>query len=260
MENTFNILPDPVILVDREARLTRLNRAAALYLNVFPEVCGSHIAELRPPGKNWFPDQALIQALEHGKKTSLESSTDNSRTYLVTVDPCRDLQGEINGAVFVARDITALKQMQEELAEASHFLRQIIESAPLGFTFINPQGLIAKANSQFHREFGYPPEESLNRHYDFLYASDAERQQVLAELRASGEVLARRVQLRHHDGQTVPARLSIRKLYDQEGGIIGSIALASNISAGGQSAAATGAGPEAGGHRHPGRGACPQFQ
>ena len=229
-ENTFNILPDPVILVNREARLTRLNRAAALYLNVFPEVCGCHISELRPPGKNWFPDQALIQALEHGKKTRLESSTDNGRTYLVTVDPCRDLQGEIDGAVFVARDITALKKMQEELAEASHFLRQIIESAPLGFTFINPQGLIAKANSQFHREFGYPPEESLNRHYAFLYASDAERQQVLAELRASGEVLARQVQLRHHDGQPVPARLSIRKLYDKQGGIIGSIALASNIS------------------------------
>ena len=49
-ENTFNILPDPVILVNWEARLTRLNRAAALYLNVFPEVCGCHISELRPPG------------------------------------------------------------------------------------------------------------------------------------------------------------------------------------------------------------------
>jgi two-component system, cell cycle sensor histidine kinase and response regulator CckA len=53
---------------------------------------------------------------------------------------------------------------------------------------------------------------------------------VLAELRAKGEVLARQVQLRHRNGQPVPARISIRKLYDKEGGIIGSVSLASNIS------------------------------
>jgi PAS domain S-box-containing protein len=230
-ENTFNVLPDPVILVDTEARLTRLNRAAALYLDVFPEEArGCHVSELKPPGKEWFPYQALVQALEQGKKTRLESSTDNGSTFLVTVDPCWDLKGEISGAVFVARDITAVKQMQLELAQASHFLQQLIESAPLGLTFINSEGLIVKANSQLQQEFGYTPEEVLSRHYSFLYVSDAERLQVLAELRARGEVLARQVELRHRDGHPVPARISIRKLYDKDGGVIGSVSLASNIS------------------------------
>ena len=50
-ENTFNVLPDPVILVDSEGRLTRLNRAAALYLDVFPEeALGCYISDLKPPG------------------------------------------------------------------------------------------------------------------------------------------------------------------------------------------------------------------
>jgi two-component system cell cycle sensor histidine kinase/response regulator CckA len=230
-ENTFNVLPDPVILVDTEGRLTRLNQAAALFLGVFPEeVRGCHVAELKPAGKDCFPHQALVQALEHGKQTRLESCIDNSSTFLVTVDPCRDQQGNISGAVFVARDITALKQMQQELAHASHFLEQLIESAPLGLTFINPQGLIVQANSQFHLEFGYTPEEVMNQHYSFLYVSDAERQQVLAELRARGEVLARQVEVRHSDGKSVPARISIRKLYDKDGAVIGSVSLASNIS------------------------------
>ncbi len=148
----------------------------------------------------------------------------------MTVDPCWDLKGEISGAVFVARDITAVKQMQLELAQASHFLQQLIESAPLGLTFINSEGLIVKANSQLQQEFGYTPEEVLSRHYSFLYVSDAERLQVLAELRARGEVLARQVELRHRDGHPVPARISIRKLYDKDGRVIGSVSLASNIS------------------------------
>ncbi|MFZ2089080.1 MAG: PAS domain S-box protein [Desulfobaccales bacterium] len=230
-ENTFNVLPDPVILVDTEGRLTRLNRAAALYLDVFPEESlGCNVSELRPPGRDWFPPQALHQALEHGKKTRTESCTDKGHSFLVTVDPCWDLKGEISGAVFVARDITALKQMQQELAQASHFLQQLLESAPLCLTVIDAQGRIIKANLQFYEEFGYSPEDTLNQHYAFLYVSDGERQRVLMELNANGEVLGRQVQIKHSNGQPVPARLSIRKLRDQGGEVIGSVCLASNIS------------------------------
>ncbi|MEJ2223930.1 MAG: PAS domain S-box protein [Syntrophobacterales bacterium] len=230
-ENTFNVLPDPVILVDTEGRLTRLNRAAALYLDVFPEeALGSYVSELKPPGQDWFPEQALVQALEQGHKTRMESCTDNGHTFLVTVDPCRNQQGDISGAVFVARDISALKQMQKELAQATHFLDQIIESAPLGLTFINSQGLIIKANPQFYRDFGYNPEFILNRYYSFLYISEEEHQQVLTELRVMDEVLERQVQLRHYSGQPVPARISIHKLHDEGESVIGSVCLVSNIS------------------------------
>jgi PAS domain S-box-containing protein len=230
-ENTFNALPDQVIVVDAEACVTRLNRAAALYLEVFPEeALRSHLADLKQPGKDWFPEEALTQALEHGKKTQTERCTDDHHTFLVTVDPCRDLKGRINGAVFVARDISALKRLQSELAKASHFLQQIIDSAPLGFMFINPQGLITEANAQVCREFGYVPDDILNRHYSLLYANEAELQQVTAELAAKGEVLARQVEILDGSGLPAPARLSVRNLSDKDGGVIGSVCLMSNIS------------------------------
>jgi len=229
-ENSFNVLPDPVILVDANACITRLNRAAALQFDVFPEeAAGTHVSELKSPGKDWFPYQALAQALEHGQETRMESCLGNGHCFLVSVDPCRNLKGVITGAVVVARDITDLKRMQEELSQTTHFLHQLIESAPLGLTFIDRQGRLIKANPQFQREFGYAPEDILNRHYSFLYASNTERMQMLAELREKGEVLARQVQLRQRDGQPVPARISIRKLYDKDGAVIGSVCLVSNI-------------------------------
>jgi two-component system, cell cycle sensor histidine kinase and response regulator CckA len=229
-ENTFNALPDQVIVVDAEACVTRLNRAAALYLEVFPEeALRSHLTELKQPGKDWFPEEALAQALEQGKKTQTERCTDDQHTFLVTVDPCRDLKGSINGAVFVARDISALKRMQSELAKASHFLQQIIDSAPLGFMFINPQGLITEANAQVCREFGFVPEDLLNRPYARLYANEAEYQQVISELAAKGEALAHQVEIQGGDGLTAPARLSVRTLPDKDGEVIGTVCLMSNI-------------------------------
>ena len=230
-ENTFNVLPDPVILVDTEERITRLNRAAGTYLDVFPQdAVGRHASELRKSTTESFPGWAFHQALEQGIKTHMEFCTDNGHTFLVTVDPCWDREGEISGAVFVARDITAIKHMQKELAQATHFLRQLIESAPLGLTFINAEGLIVQANPQFFHEFGYLPEEVLNQHYSFLYFSEGERQQVLAEMRAKGEVLGRQVLLQHRNAEPVPSRISIRKLYGEDGGVMGSVCLVSNIS------------------------------
>ncbi|MGQ9688727.1 MAG: PAS domain S-box protein [Desulfobaccales bacterium] len=229
-ENTFNILPDQVIVVDAEGRVTRLNQAAALYHEVFSqEAIGGRLSELLAPGKGWFPEQALAWALKEGKKTKTEVSTSDNHTFLVTVDPCYDFQGEIEGAVFVARDITALKHMQGELAKASHFLQQLIESAPLGFLFINPQGLITQVNSQFCQEFGYALPDILNRHYSFLYANEGEERQVLENLRARGEALAHQVEILTGEGKAVPARLSIRTISDKEGGVIGSVCLISNI-------------------------------
>lgn len=229
-ENTFNALPDQIIVVDADACVTRLNRAAALYLEVFPEeALRSPLADLARPGRNWFPEETLSQALEHGKKIHTEKCTDDHHTFLVTVDPCRDLQGQIAGAVFVARDITALKQMQSELAKASHFLDQLIDSAPLGFIFINPEGLITKANAQVLKEFGYVPDDILNRHYSFLHANESEHQQVISELAAKGEVLAHQVEILGGDGTRVPARLSVRTLSDNDGELIGSVCLMSNI-------------------------------
>lgn len=230
-ENTFNILPDPVILVDTEERISRLNRAAAAYLGVSTEeAVGCRGPELRTSGVAPFPSWAFVNALEHGVKTHFEFCADNGDTFLISVDPCWDKEGRVNGAVFVAREITALKKMQKELAQATNFLQQLIESAPLGITFINSQGLITRANPQFYREFGYKPEDILNRHYSFLYASEAERQQVLGEIRTKGEVLGRQVLLQHESGYPVPARISIRKLYGENGRVMGSVALSSNIS------------------------------
>ncbi|MDP3182747.1 MAG: PAS domain S-box protein [Desulfobaccales bacterium] len=231
-ENTFNIIPDQIMVLDGEQRITRLNRAAAAYMGVSPqEALGRPCYELmhQTPGP---PDFCPCgRAIKEGFRSHLEYSfEDKGRTLLVTLDPRRNAAGEIIGSVHVARDITSLKQMQQELAQASHFLKQIIESAPVGVTIVNREGFLTHLNPQFISEYGYTPEEFLNRHYSLIYANEAERLAVLDELRDRGEVLSRRVLLKHQDGRTVPTRISIRKLWGADGELLGSVAMGRNIS------------------------------
>jgi PAS domain S-box-containing protein len=232
-ESTFNIIPDQIMVLDAEQRIIRLNRAAAEYLGVSPEeavgrICYELIYQASAPP----PFCPYPQALEEGTQRQVELCCEgkNGLTFLVTVDPLRDREGKIVGRVRVARDITTLKQVQRELAQTSHFLTQVIESAPVAVTVVNREGLFTHVNPQFFQEYGYTREDLLNKHFSMLYADEAEMRQVLEELRARGEVVGRRTLFRHKSGISVPTRLSIRKLWGADGELLGSVGLGRNIS------------------------------
>jgi PAS domain S-box-containing protein len=232
LANIFEIIPDQIMVLDAEQRVTRLNRAAAQFMKISPyKAIGRTCYELMHGSREPFPNCAFLKAMQQGSRACTEFCCEESgRAFLVTVDLLRNDEGRVTGAVHVARDITAGKQMQQELAQTSGFLTQLIESAPLAIAVVNRQGYITRVNPQYSVEYGYRPEEILQRHYSELYADEWERRQVLAELRERGEVLSRTVQFRHRDGREVPTRLSIRKLYNERGELIGSMGLGRNIS------------------------------
>ncbi|RJR42380.1 MAG: PAS domain S-box protein [Deltaproteobacteria bacterium] len=231
-ENTFNVIPDQVMILNTEQQIIRVNRAVAEYLGVSPEeVTGRCCYELMHNANAPAVSCCFLQAIREGIRTQTEyCSLDNRATFLVTVDPLRDREGKIVGAVHVARDITTLKQAQEELAQSSYFLKEIIESAPLAVAVVNAQGLYTQVNRQFLTEYGYAPEDILHKPYYLIYADRKERLQLMRELQEHGEALGWLVYVKHKDGRAVPTRISIRNLWGPGGELLGSVAMGRNIS------------------------------
>ena len=231
-ENTFAIIPDLIMVMDTDQRLTRINQAAADYLGVSPdEPIGRPCREIlsKPSEAEHF------FAYLHEKPSKIKNREefyweDQGRTFFGTLSLLHSQEGRITGAVLVARDITAFKQMQRELAQASHFLNQVLEAAPLALAVVSRDGLFTHVNPQILVEYGYSPEELLDRHYSIMYADETEMNQVMAELQQRGEVMNFQADFLHKDGHRVPARVSIRKLYGENGELLGSVALSSNIS------------------------------
>ncbi len=233
-ENTFNIIPDLIMILDQDQRLTRLNQAAAQYLGITPEeAVGRPCREVMPgPVESafatFFPGSLDFSLPNRGRNEFYWEH--QGRTFLGTINLLQDGGGRHLGAVLVARDITTVQQMQRDLAQASHFLNQIINAAPLALSVVNAAGLFTHVNPQVAVEYGYSPEELLDRHFSIMYANETELERVLTMLRQRGEVLNQQVQFLHKNGHRVPARLSIRKLYGENGEVLGSVALSSNIS------------------------------
>jgi PAS domain S-box-containing protein len=230
-ENTFNIIPDLIMIMDTDQRLTRINQAASDYLGVpAEEAVGQpcHVVLARSSETHHY--FAFLREKPQLKRREEFYWEDNGKIFLGTLSLLHDPNGRITGAVLAARDITAFKQMQRELAQASHFLNQIIEAAPLALAVVNREGLFTHVNPQILVEYGYSPEELLDRHYSIIYADETQMTQVMAELQRHGEVMNHQVDFLHKDGHRVPARLSIRKLYGENGELLGSVALSSDIS------------------------------
>ncbi|MEW6660319.1 MAG: PAS domain S-box protein [Thermodesulfobacteriota bacterium] len=230
-ENTFNVIPDQIMLLDAEQRVIKVNRAAADYMGISPEeAVGRKCYELMHPSQAPSVSCGFVQTLRDGTRSQMEfCSLDNRSTFLVTVDPLRNREGKIIGAVHVARDITIFKKVQEDLAQSSHFLEHIIEFAPLAVAVVNAQGLYTQINRQFLTEYGYVPEDVLQQPYWLIYASRKERLQLMRELRENGEILSRLAQVKHKDGRVVPTRISIRNLWGANGELLGSVAMGRNI-------------------------------
>ncbi len=77
-----------------------------------------------------------------------------------TVHPVRGEAGQITGAVLASRDVTELRDREEQLEVAAHAFERMAE----GMVITNAAGRILTVNQSYSRITGYAPEEVLGRH------------------------------------------------------------------------------------------------
>ena len=119
-EQTFNAIPDMVMVLDRQHRILRANEAMAAILGRSEhELKGKLCFELvhqtnEPPA---FCPHSV--ALKDGKKHSTEVFEPKfGRTLDIRVSPLSDETGTVIGSVHLARDITEQKSLQRQLLQA----------------------------------------------------------------------------------------------------------------------------------------------
>ena len=120
-ERTFDAVPDCIALIDKNYRITRVNRAMAERLGYLPQdivgkTCYKEIHNtLEAP--DFCPHSKLLRdSQEHTAEVHEEILGGD---FLVTVTPLFDLDGNLTGCVHVARDITDRK-LAEEALKKSH--------------------------------------------------------------------------------------------------------------------------------------------
>ena len=123
---TFDAVQDLVLLLDKDFRILRANRAAAEFLGLpFDKIVGGHCFDLihgtcTPPAG--CPLAKMRQSRRHEEVEVLARK--GGPWLSVSVDPVFDPSGELTQVVHVARDITDRKRAEEALRRSEAYLAE----------------------------------------------------------------------------------------------------------------------------------------
>ena len=119
-ELTFDAIPDPIAIIDRNHRLVRVNKAMAAKLGLSKDDCIGRLCYEcvhgtdAPPG--FCPhEKSLCDGEVHSSQITEEEIL--AGCFEITTTPIKDQQGNVCGTVHVARDVTLARQTAIQLAE-----------------------------------------------------------------------------------------------------------------------------------------------
>jgi len=145
---------------------------------------------------------ALQVVVRSGESTRLRmrlhTYSGDVRRIEATVQPVRDENGKITGTVMASRDVTELRDREEQLEVAAHAFERMAE----GMVITNAAGRILTVNQSYTRITGYAPEEVLGRQESEFRAAMQQRDRHQRHLEIGGS--ANRITGQH----TEPAAIS----------------------------------------------------
>ncbi|MEW6266115.1 MAG: PAS domain S-box protein [Thermodesulfobacteriota bacterium] len=133
-------------------------------------------------------------------------------------------------AVGTVRDITERKQAEEAVNKSERRLKSILETAAEGFQLIDNKGKILEMNSAMRQIYGREQNELVGKSLFDLVNDDNKK--IFAEqleARAKGINSAYEMTLTRPDGSQVACFFNPTPLYDDEGNMIGSFAMVTDI-------------------------------
>ncbi len=138
----------------------------------------------------------------------------------VKVNLTFDHERKINGTVWVSRDLTQRREIEEKLQDYKDKYRRLLDDLPVGVCRTSPglEGQFIMANQALVEMLGYASEEELIKvKVRDLYLDPAEREEFTDNLLAKGSVLGNHLQLKKKDGTLLWCIDNTRLVKDEKG-------------------------------------------
>jgi PAS domain S-box-containing protein len=228
-EQIFNALPDLIAIIDVNHHIKRVNKAMADRLNIEPDdlvgnTCFSLIHGTNEP-PDFCPHKELLKDMKsHSNEIPIKSLQGD---FLVSVSPIFDDNGQLNGSVHIANDITEKKK----LGELTRLLAAIVKSSNDAIIGKDLEGNITSWNRAAQEMYGYSEEEMIGNSISILLPKKLSDNldQIMGKIK-KGESIKHHDSVRlKKDGKLIDVSLYISPIFDSNGNVTGASTIAHDI-------------------------------
>ncbi|MGE5832687.1 MAG: PAS domain S-box protein, partial [Methanomicrobiales archaeon] len=230
LENLINYANAPIIVWDRELRITRFNHAfERLTGRTAGEVMGKSLEIL-------FPPETMSDSMEHIARTMAGERWEtveipvvhedgSIRTVLWNSAPLFEADGKtISSAIAQGQDITDRKQMEEELHHTSQYLENLINYANAPIIVWDPEFRITRFNHAFEHLTGRTAGEVTGQRLEILFPPDtaAPSMDIIMKAMAGERWEVVEIPILHRDGNVREVLWNSATLYEADGTTVSS--------------------------------------
>ena len=200
---------DAIVLIDREGRVTRFNRAAERIFGFSAEeVLGQNVRMLMPQPYRAEHDGYLGRFLGTGERRIIGIGREviacrrDGSTFPIDLSVGEFRSGSEHGFVGILRDISDRHHQDAQLRRTAEELRLLFDHAPTPIAVSDPYGLIQTANAACLGLLGYSVAEMIGLRMSDLVAAE-DRPAVLSDfdqLLGGAETRQREVRVLHRQG------------------------------------------------------------
>ncbi len=156
----LDAMSDIVLFHDTDLSIRWGNEAAGLSLDKTPqELVGCCCYELWHGQSEPCQGCPVLVALETGVNARNIMATPDGRRWEITGEPVKDSDGNVAGAIEIARDITQHKLAEDALHREKEKFRVLVEESPFGVSMLEKDGTYKYINPRFIEIFGYTLED-----------------------------------------------------------------------------------------------------
>ncbi|MCB2169619.1 MAG: PAS domain S-box protein [Deltaproteobacteria bacterium] len=184
LQSLLDAVPDLLIVVDCDYNILFTNNQGHDDITPPPDgrqhTCYGRFKNLAAPCE----DCSAAPVFASGESISREMvNPADGRLQEVRAFPIHDTAGHVTSVVEYVRDITAIRQAQEEIRERRMFLESVLYHAPDAIVTMDDRHRVVDWNPGAEKMFGYLPEETLGRQLDDLVAGQVRKDEAGSKTR-----------------------------------------------------------------------------
>jgi PAS domain S-box-containing protein len=230
---------DAIITTDANGMILSCSAAACELLGLLPgEAIGRRMSSLYAGGDT--EARRLMERLrEDGRLQNypidLVSAAGRAIPTVLTASAIRNSAGEIIGTLAVARNLTEIRRLEDELAAKNRFMANILQDSADAILTLDPGDNITSWNRGAELIFGYTAAEMIGKHVSLLLPPELreaqELRQIAEKVRTHGAVRSFQTERITKDGRRIQVIFTRTAIRDEMGRMVGASAVLKDVTA-----------------------------